>query len=278
MFTQSNKTRYSVKAPFFGYLLLVLIWSTRSFATAPCTTSECYASQLAKADDSLVQIQYPPRKAVILIGGINDNYNYFAPWSADLIKVGTVVFGFNHNHHSETMTVAAEHLELQLEKLAGNGFDEVELVAHSMGGLMARQALNILVSKGKAGEFKHLELHAFGTPWGGFALADLVRVMPFNVTISKQLGLPMALEIGSTSPFMTNLAQPWPANMRLFVYQGTHDKIAQCQSWVARERYRKNTDGALMIKYLQDIQHDNYNTVSAAALEHGNPLSLGNNH
>lgn len=50
-----------------------------------------------------------------------------------------MIFGFNPDHHLESMTEAAQKLEEQMEMLSNVVFDKVEILAHSIGGLVAKR-------------------------------------------------------------------------------------------------------------------------------------------
>lgn len=199
-----------------------------------------------------------PHKAVILVGGIHNNYTYFNEWKEGLKAPDTAVIGFNHDHQTQSMSAAAHDLAKEIHGLRAQGIEEVTVVAHSMGGLVSKGALNELVREGEAGEFKHLELHTFGTPWGGFALADVAQILPGAETVSQAVGYPMGPEIGPHSAYMKNLAQEWPANMEFHVYSGTTDNVAIPDASSTKERYEAIVGKADSVTLLEDFKHNDY--------------------
>lgn len=199
-----------------------------------------------------------PHKAVILVGGIHNNYTYFDSWKESLAAKDTVVMGFDHDHQSEPMSKGAHNLAEAIHALHERGIDDVTVVAHSMGGLVSKGALNELARTGESADFKHMELHTFGTPYGGFAAADLALVIPGSTAVSNAIGYPMGPEIGPHSDYMESLAQKWPDNMEFHVYQGTTDKVAAPDASFTKDRYADITSHADSMVLMEGFQHDEY--------------------
>lgn len=206
-------------------------------------------------------------KAVILVGGINNNYTYFSEWKDSLSAKDTAVMGFDHDHRSENMKTGAHNLAEAISALKEKGFDEVTVVAHSMGGLVSKGALNEMVSNGSSENFKHIEMHSFGTPWGGFAAADLAIVTPAAQTISNAIGFPMGPEIGPHSDYMKSLAQEWPKNMEFHVYSGTTDNVATPKASSTIERYDEITGKANSFVMLEGFKHPDYVEAGASVMQ-----------
>jgi hypothetical protein len=182
-----------------------------------------------QAREPLVQVHAPlaePRTAVVLIGGIHDTYNFLERWGERYHAAGLAVYGFDCDYRAHTMSEAAQRLEQGLHALAGRGVVRIVITAHSMGGLIAKHALDRLAASGGIGRFEGIELHALGTPWGGFRLADLVRYAPFPRTVGRLIGYPMGEEIGSGSAFMRGLGAALPANVALHIIEGSNDSVA----------------------------------------------------
>lgn len=162
--------------------------------------------------------------AVILVGGIHETSHYFDRWVPALASPDTVVFDWGHNHQSMSMGEGAKLLAARISELRTRGITGVTIVAHSMGGLIAKGAIDELSRNGEAQDVAHLEIWVFGTPWVGYALADLASFFPAAETISFAIGYPMGPDIGPHSDYMRSLAQPMPANGVLRIYLGTDDE------------------------------------------------------
>lgn len=226
-------------------------------------------AQTQKPNDELKTLSTGdnPHKAVILVGGIHDNYTYFDSWKDTLAAKDTTVMGFDHDHRSETMTKGAHNLAMAIQELKDKGYDEVTVIAHSMGGLVSKGALNELVSNGESQNFKHIDFHAFGTPWGGFIAGDLAKITPFSETISEKIGYPMGPEIGPHSDYMKGLEQKWPENMDFNVYKGTADNTATPGSGWTNERYEAIAGKADTMVVLEGFNHTDYRETGAEVLK-----------
>lgn len=127
-----------------------------------------------------------------------------------------------------------------------------------MGGLVSKGALDDLARNGRAAQFSHLELQAFGTPWGGFAMAESAHILPGGALISRAVGFPMGPDIGPGSQFMESLSQPWPENMALHIYQGTADHVAQPEASSTSSRYNSIEANAQSITLIDGFKHTDY--------------------
>lgn len=226
--------------------------------------SLCANSGTAFAADANLPIEgLPINHAVILVGGIHETSHYFDSWVAALASPNTVVMGWNHDHRAMSMRASARLLAGRISDLSAQGITDVTIVAHSMGGLVAKGAIDELSRTGKAKNFVRIEIRAFGTPWGGYTLADLVPVLPWSETISRAIGYPMGPDIGPHSDYMTSLAQPMPANGKLHIYVGTADHIARPEAFRTKARYKSIEARAVTIKDIEGFNHVAYNSAPA---------------
>lgn len=204
--------------------------------------------------------------AVILVGGIHETSHYFDGWVPALAAPDTVVLGWDHDHQTTSMKESARLLARRISELSAQGITDVTIVAHSMGGLVAKGAIDELSRRGEAERFAHLEIRAFGTPWGGYAFADMVPFLPGSETISTAIGYPMGPDIGPHSDYMKNLAQPMPANGELHIYLGTADNIARPEGARTKERYKSIEARAVSVMDIEGFNHVAYRTVPADLL------------
>lgn len=96
------------------------------------------------------------------------------------------------------------------------GFEQMHLVAHSMGGLVARTALNEAVAR--EGENFIPRFVSISTPWGGHKAAESgIRHLKKPV--------PSWLDVAPNSPFLTQLyATPLPQGSRHHLIYGSIEK------------------------------------------------------
>jgi hypothetical protein len=207
------------------------------------------------------------RHAVVLIGGIHDSYHYFDNWVTALASGENLVLGWKHDHRAMRMARASKLLSQDLAKLHAAGVTGITIVAHSIGGLVAKGAIDELSRTGRAQTFQRLDLHAFGSPWGGFAVVNLALKMPGSVALSTALGYPMAHELRPGSSYLASLARPMPGNGALHLYVGNADSTALPVRSITRRRYAVIEANAATITTIEGAAHSDYNqTPSLAAL------------
>lgn len=85
--------------------------------------------------------------AVVLIGGIYNDYRYFSPWSGCLARDDRVLLGWQRPHHRRPLGESARALAAEIKSLHGSGVRQVTMFAHSIGGLVAKGAVDILAQE-----------------------------------------------------------------------------------------------------------------------------------
>lgn len=196
-------------------------------------------------------------RALVLVGGYGNDYRVFEPWLGNLIRRDDLqIFGLAHDHSSGYMTASARRLASLLEGL--KDVSELTLFAHSMGGLVAKAALHELASRGELARFERVDLHTFGTPFGGYRLANLVRYLPGGRELAAALGYPMSADIGSGAPFMRALARPLPPNIRFYVYDGAVDRVSIPRSVDSLAQYAAVLESAHGHQVFSGMDHDGF--------------------
>ena len=184
-----------------------------------------------------------PAAAAILIGGINDSWRRLAGWTPLYAASGPRVLGFAYDQKHTDLATNAQRLEVELLGLRRDGVRRLSITAYSMGGWIAKAALDRMTEDGTIAEFESIQLVALATPWGGFDRANLAWRLRFFPTpglarqISKILEVPMGFEVGSATPFIHARRAPLPANVAFYVCEGGADEVATPRTRQERENY-----------------------------------------
>ncbi len=111
--------------------------------------------------------------AVLLIHGLDEPGGIWDQLAPALATDGHTVLRFDYSN-DQAIVRSADELGFALRGLAARGFDSLDLVCHSMGGLVARDALS---REGSATQRPAVEtLITLGTPHGGSPWARLRTV------------------------------------------------------------------------------------------------------
>jgi len=184
-----------------------------------------------------------PASAAVLIGGINDSWIRLAGWAPLHAAAGRRVLGFSYDQKRTDLASSAQALEIELLGLRREGVRRLHITAFSMGGWIAKAALDRMAADGAIAEFETIELVALATPWGGFERANVAWKLRFFPTpglarrLSRALELPMGFEVGSATPFVRDRRAPLPANVAFYVWEGGADEIATPRTREERENY-----------------------------------------
>ncbi|WP_238431064.1 lipase family alpha/beta hydrolase [Frankia nepalensis] len=160
---------------------------------------------------------------ILLVHGLVDNRSIFARLQRTLRRRGF--------RHVETLNLPlyatdVPHAALMLaaavtDVCARTGYHQAHIVAHSLGGLVARYYVQCL-----GGDERVHTLVTLGTPHGGTRLAHLVpRVVPYRLVASLRPG----------SPLLTELAAPVPGcRTRFLAVGGGLDSLVRPESAALR--------------------------------------------
>lgn len=184
-----------------------------------------------------------PATAAVLLGGINDTWRSLREWVPLHRDAGRQVFGYPYDQKRSDLQTSARGLAEQLRALRARGVRRLYLTAYSMGGWVAKAALDQMGADGSLAEFDSVELTALGTPWGGFHRANIawrLRRVPtpgLARALSRVIGKPMAFEVGSVTPFVRARRAALPASVTFRVYEGGADEIATPHTAQERANY-----------------------------------------
>ena len=184
-----------------------------------------------------------PAAAAILIGGIDDSWTRLAGWAPLQSAAGERVLGFAYDHKRTDLATNAQRLEVELLGLRREGVRRLSITAYSMGGWIAKAALDRMTTDGTIAEFESVQLVALATPWGGFERANIawhLRFFPtpgLARTLSRLMERPMGFEVGSATPFIRALRAPLPAHVAFYICEGGADEVATPRSRREWENY-----------------------------------------
>lgn len=182
-------------------------------------------------------------EAAVLVGGIHDTWRSLSAWVPVHAAAGRRVLGYTYDQRRDDLEASARFFAKALVGLHGEGVRRVHITAYSMGGWVAKAALDRMAADGSVALFETIELTAVATPWGGFRCANVVwrlRGVPtagLARLLSRLIGKPMAFEVGSRTPFVRARRAPLPRTVTLRVFEGGADEIATPRGDEERENY-----------------------------------------
>ena len=179
----------------------------------------------------------------VLIGGINDTWRSLGAWTAVHAAAGREVLGYTYDQRRDDLETSARRLAEALSGLPDRGVRRLHITAYSMGGWVAKAALDRMTADGSIEAFDTIELTTLATPWGGFGRANIVwhlrRVPTRGIAraFSRAIGKPMGFEVGSGTPFVRARRAPLSPRVTFHVFEGGADEIATPRTREERENY-----------------------------------------
>lgn len=125
-------------------------------------------------------VQTPGPGTVVLVHGYGPSWDEYLPLEEELRSRGYEVIRFTYDYKQSLETSADELVRKVLALRAGRRPGALSVVAHSMGGLVARRAMIAGRPLTLAGLDLPIELITVASPFGGFKSANAVFFMPFN--------------------------------------------------------------------------------------------------
>jgi pimeloyl-ACP methyl ester carboxylesterase len=204
------RTRASI-SPAWVLLLALSFWATAGFAKELPLPGGMRvvdsAGALVRLEDtraSLAKRRLSTRRIVVVVHGIKPEPSDLDPLSQDLARRGFTVFRFVYDDKARLDSSAARLRRALAQFERKWRPEEMAVVAHSMGGLVARRALTKepLAFTGRdrtavslAPLSGRLTLVTIASPFGGFRTADWAR-------LSRKSRRSVAGDLGTRAPFI----------------------------------------------------------------------------
>ena len=155
----------------------------------------------AKLDEIKLEKKLPQMSGdgVLLIHGITRSSKSMAGYRAPLEKAGWQVFPFDYPSTRVDLDASAEYLHQVIESL--EGIERIHIVAHSMGGVVAR------TYRAKHRDERLHRLVLVGSPQNGAEMADLARDKA-NVVFKTIFGPAGQQLITDQAGFLAKLPKP----------------------------------------------------------------------
>lgn len=131
---------------------------------------------------------------ILLLHGLADNHSIFTLLRRGLLRRGfSQVFAMNYSVRTTDVRMAAIQLAEEIETIVEEtGYERIHVVAHSLGGVIARYYVTRL-----GGDERVHTLATLGAPHSGTLLAHVIPT-------------PLTRQLRPNSPFMDELNQPSP--------------------------------------------------------------------
>ena len=162
---------FLLPVPIVGIFVLISMYRTAKAEYDYETTRKICESQ--RIESQVCKTKYP----ILLVHGLGfRDWKYFNYWGripAELIRNGAAIY-YGHQEACATVVTNAEHIRKKvLEIVEETGYEKVNIIAHSKGGLDSRYAI------AKLGIEDYVAtLTTVGTPHHGSQVTDLANKLP----------------------------------------------------------------------------------------------------
>lgn len=162
-------------------------------------------------------VNRPKNTSLVLVHGMSGSIQNFSKLlSSDSEILEYPLFYFAYDDLYRSLSVSARELAADLRKLSS---PRVVVLAHSMGGIVARAALDILAKDPTAINFRELHLIAVDTPWHGGSEGSC-RTKGSRWDRLVEMFLPAAIvDMRACSDFLNKFSvKTWPASFSMDLY------------------------------------------------------------
>jgi hypothetical protein len=130
----------------------------------------------------------PGQPVAVVVHGINPTSGQLDTLARDMVSRGYQTLLFHYDDGQDLDKSATELGTLLQGVINQRPVTHVKIVAHSMGGLVARRALTVDHNAGLARRPEQFTLITVASPFGGFSSANWSRMWPFGMGSYHDLG------------------------------------------------------------------------------------------
>jgi pimeloyl-ACP methyl ester carboxylesterase len=139
---------------------------------------------------------------VVIVHGYNPNEGEYVPLGMEMAKRGKQVFFFKYNWRKRLKKSAGKLAEALKYLVRRYKKKRIIVIAHSMGGLIARRALTKDGPGELAKEPARFDLITVACPFGGFSSANGARYFGSGLLIALGIVKPCHRDLGTRAPFI----------------------------------------------------------------------------
>ena len=174
----------------------------------------------------------PNGEAVVFIHGIMGDPANQEALIREAQAQGKQVYVMAYDTMSFGASRNSEGFARELERLSASGVRNVTIVAHSLGGMTSKGALDRLTdASGKIAAFDAIRFMAVGVPWGGVSAANLA-----SYVMAGRPELAFARDLGPDSSYWSRVvATPFSSQVTFDNVSGDRDQF-QIFGWGSRTR------------------------------------------
>lgn len=199
----------------------------------------------------------PQGEAVVFIHGIMGDPANQEALIREAQAQGKQVYVMAYDTMSFGASRNSEGFARELERLSASGVRDVTVVAHSLGGMTSKGALDRLTdAHGRIAAFDAIRFVAVGVPWGGVSAANLA-----SYVLAGRPELAFARDLGPDSTYWSQVvATPFSSQVTFDNVSGDHDQF-QVFGWGSQTR---DANVATILKQARNtllLPHEAHNTV-----------------
>ncbi len=185
------------------------------------------------------------KESYVFVGGVNDTYHFWDEHIGKIKDKNVSIYGFigkakngEHPHNIEYMDENAKIIALHIKKLESEGSEKINVIAHSLGGVVSKKAIHLLEEMGKLKEGVKISFTAVNSPLGGYEQANPAMYTPFFRPISKFFKIAMASDMSPHSDFYKSIEKKFEnESIESKMIESLEDSIAQPSGSISKERY-----------------------------------------
>lgn len=184
------------------------------------------------------------KKAYIFVSGANGTFHVWDKHLEKLKNEDVTIIGYegvggkgSHPQNVEYMEKNAELIADGIKELKKQGIEEVNVMAHCLGGVVSKRAMHMLDDDKALDGFNKVNFLAISSPLGGYVGAIGAQFTPFFRPISKYLNIAMSTDMSPISDFYESISKPFSDKINATLIETPDDTLVQPETSLTRDRY-----------------------------------------